>query len=162
MSRLEFIRRFKKKEPALSHLEISSLIDIFCKTIQKALKENKKVELREFGNFFTKKISILLEAGCHQIILDPGFGFGKTVAHNYELLDSIDHFKMLGWPILIGVSRKSMIWKLLKTKPETSLNGTSIINTIAMLKGASILRVHDTKYARELVTIWDTIGQIHH
>ena len=108
-------------------------------------------------DFFRKKISILLEGGCRQIILDPGFGFGKTLAHNYQLLSSIDRFGLFGMPILVGVSRKSMIWKLLKSKPADCLNGTSILNTIALIKKASILRVHDTNVARELLTIWDTI-----
>lgn len=108
-------------------------------------------------DFFTKKISILLEAGCRQIFLDPGFGFGKTVMHNYELISNINAFKLLDFPMLIGVSRKSMIWKLLNATPDDSLNGTSILNTLALLKGASILRVHDTKPASELLKIWDII-----
>lgn len=87
------------------------------------------------------------------VIFDPGFGFAKNEAQNYELLSRIEEFKILGCPILVGISRKSMIYKFLEIKPEEALNGTTIINTIALQKGASILRVHDAKEALEAIKI---------
>lgn len=103
--------------------------------------------------FFTDRISHLNEIGFDNIILDPGFGFGKTLAHNYELMDKTDTYTSLGYPVLVGVSRKSMIYKLLGNTPEKALNGTTVLNTIALLKGASILRVHDVRAAAEAIRI---------
>lgn len=99
--------------------------------------------------FFEEKIEILRRKGVEQIILDPGFGFGKKLEHNYALLSSIEKFKTLQLPIMAGISRKSMINKVLHTSPAEALNGTSILNTIALLNGANILRVHDVKKAVE-------------
>ena len=90
------------------------------------------------------------DLGQKDIILDPGFGFAKTVEHNYELMNHMDELKIFELPILSGISRKSMIYKLLGTNPQEALNGTTILNTISLLKGASILRVHDVKEAREV------------
>ena len=98
------------------------------------------VSLEKFRNRAT-------QLGIEQLILDPGFGFGKTLSHNYQLLDQLDKFKSLGCPLLVGVSRKSMIQKVLDVSAENALNGTTAIHTIAALKGASILRVHDVKEA---------------
>lgn len=92
-------------------------------------------------------------AGAGDIIIDPGFGFSKTVDQNYEMLRNLELFESLGRPLLVGVSRKSMIYRTLGGTPETSLNGTTIINTIALERGASILRVHDVAQAREAVTV---------
>jgi dihydropteroate synthase len=91
--------------------------------------------------------------GVKNIILDPGFGFGKTLEHNYILLNRLAGFQELGYPVLAGLSRKSMINKVLKTKPEKALNGTSVLNTIALLNGASILRVHDVREAVEAIKL---------
>jgi len=104
-------------------------------------------------SFFENKIVELKKAGVEQIILDPGFGFGKNSRHNYELLGAINKFKTLGLPLLVGVSRKSMINKIIHTKPENALNGTSVVNTIALLNGADILRVHDIKEAVEAIKL---------
>ena len=87
------------------------------------------------------------------IIIDPGFGFGKTLEHNYELMNHLEEFKLFELPILVGISRKSMIYKLLETTPEEALNGTTALNTIALQKGANILRVHDVKASVEVVKI---------
>ncbi|GHV64301.1 dihydropteroate synthase [Bacteroidia bacterium] len=108
---------------------------------------------REVKEFFEVRIKQLNDKGVDNIILDPGFGFGKTVAHNYELLQHTDIFSAMGYPMLIGISRKSMIYKLLNQTPETALNGTTVLNTIALLKGAKILRVHDVKEAVEAIRI---------
>ncbi len=107
----------------------------------------------EIISYFQKKIKKLHIKGIKDIIIDPGFGFGKTLAHNYQLLNELGEFKQFGIPILVGTSRKSMIYKLLDNSPEQALNGTSITNTIALQKGATILRVHDVKEALECIKI---------
>lgn len=109
--------------------------------------------VEELCLFFSKKISALKEQGIHDIIIDPGFGFGKTVEHNFELLNRLDDFKLLESPVLAGISRKSMIYRPLKTSADKALNGTTALNTIAILKGADLLRVHDVKEAKEVITL---------
>lgn len=108
---------------------------------------------KEILSYFRKKISKLNKLGFYKIIIDPGFGFGKTIQHNYQLLNNLNDLTHLKTPILIGVSRKSMIYNLLETTPQKALNGTSIINTIALQNGANILRVHDVKEAYECIKI---------
>ncbi len=103
--------------------------------------------------FFVKKLELLRNLGVKDIIIDPGFGFGKTLEHNYQLLSSLHSFAILDCPVMVGVSRKSMINKVLQTKPENALNGTTVTNTIALMNGANILRVHDVKEAVEVVKI---------
>jgi len=107
----------------------------------------------EIMNFFKHKISNLSKLGFNKIIIDPGFGFGKTIQHNYQLLNNLTQFKNLKKPILVGLSRKSMIYKLLDIETDKALNGTSIINTLALQNGANILRVHDVKEAIECIKI---------
>jgi dihydropteroate synthase len=102
---------------------------------------------------FALSVQQLRDLGQKDIILDPGFGFGKTVEENYRLLHELDKLLVMELPILVGVSRKSMIWKLLGTTPEEALDGTTVLNTVALLKGASILRVHDVRPAVECVQI---------
>ncbi len=104
-------------------------------------------------HYFTKKFDELYRKGVSDVILDPGFGFGKTVEHNYELLKNLQAFEMLELPILVGVSRKSMINKVLDISPKEALNGTTVINTLALLNGADIVRVHDVKQAVEAVKL---------
>ncbi len=108
---------------------------------------------KEIVSYFREKISKLNKLGFYKIIIDPGFGFGKTIQHNYQLLNNLNDLTHLKLPILIGVSRKSMIYNLLGTTPQKALNGTSIINTIALQNGANILRVHDVKEAYECIKI---------
>jgi dihydropteroate synthase len=103
--------------------------------------------------YFSKKISEARSHLINDIIIDPGFGFGKTITHNYELLSKLAFFKNLDVHLLVGVSRKSMVYKLLKTTPDNALNGTTVVHTIALQKGAQILRVHDVKEAVECVTL---------
>ena len=103
--------------------------------------------------FFNEKTAALRALGVHDIIVDPGFGFGKTVEHNYALLDRLNLFRSQGYPVLAGLSRKSMIWRPLGITPEESLNGTTALNTLALMKGASILRVHDVKEAVEVIRL---------
>jgi dihydropteroate synthase len=107
----------------------------------------------EVVNYFVEKIAALRELGVKDIILDPGFGFAKRREHSYELLNHLEDLNIFGLSILVGVSRKSMIHKFLQTTPEEALNGTSILNTIALLKGANILRVHDVQAAVECIKL---------
>ncbi|MBQ9523706.1 MAG: dihydropteroate synthase [Bacteroidaceae bacterium] len=109
--------------------------------------------LTEMLQYFGSKVQQLHELGVKDVILDPGFGFAKTLEHNYELMNRMQDLQVLGLPMLVGVSRKSMIYRLLGGTPEGALNGTSVLNTLALLKGASILRVHDVKEAAEVVQI---------
>lgn len=109
--------------------------------------------LTEMLQYFGSKVQQLHELGVKDIIIDPGFGFAKTLDHNYQLMNRMQDLQVLGLPMLVGVSRKSMIYKLLGATPEGALNGTSVLNTLALLKGASILRVHDVKEAVEVVQI---------
>jgi dihydropteroate synthase len=106
---------------------------------------------KEIINYFHAVIQQLYALKVKDIIIDPGFGFAKTAAQNFELLHNLQRLQILGKPMLVGLSRKSMIWRTLNTTPEQALNGTTALNTIALLKGASILRVHDVKEAREVV-----------
>ncbi|MDE5711523.1 dihydropteroate synthase [Bacteroides sp.] len=109
--------------------------------------------LKEVFQYFARKVQQLRDLGVKDIILDPGFGFGKTLEHNYELLNHLEEFRIFELPLLVGVSRKSMIYRLLGTTPQESLNGTTVIDTICLLKGADILRVHDVKEAVETIRI---------
>ena len=103
--------------------------------------------------YFARRVQQLRELGAKDIILDPGFGFGKTLEHNYELMNHLELFDILELPLLVGVSRKSMVYKLLGGTPKDALNGTTVLHTLALLKGASILRVHDVKACCEVVRI---------
>ncbi len=112
----------------------------------------------EVTYFFEQQLARCREQGIRQVIIDPGFGFGKDVTHNFTLLSRLDSFRSLGVPILAGLSRKSMINRVLNTSPQEALNGTTVLNTIALLKGASILRVHDVKEASEAVRLVKMAG----
>lgn len=109
--------------------------------------------LREVFLYFARKVQQLRDLGVKDIILDPGFGFGKTLEHNYRLLAHLEEFRVFGLPLLAGVSRKSMIFRLLGITPQESLNGTTVLDTLCLMKGADILRVHDVKEAVETVRI---------
>ncbi len=124
-------------------------------TMQNNPSYNNVVE--EIMLFFQTKINKLNEMDFNQIIIDPGFGFGKTLEHNYEILKNLKHFQKFKLPVLVGASRKSMIYKLLNGTAEQALNGTSVVNTFSLLNGASILRVHDVKEAMECIKIVNLI-----
>jgi dihydropteroate synthase len=113
--------------------------------------------IRDISMFFTEQVKKLTKAGVKDAIIDPGFGFGKNLEHNYELLNRLDSFKVFQLPLMVGVSRKSMICKLLNVKPEGALNGTSVVNTLALMGGADILRVHDVSEAVEAVRILNMV-----
>lgn len=114
--------------------------------------------LLEVIDYLAKKVAVLKALHVHDVIIDPGFGFGKTIEHNYELLKQLEAFKIFKLPILVGFSRKGMIYKTLGTSAAEALNGTSVLNTIALQKGASILRVHDVKEAVECVKLVGMLG----
>lgn len=108
-------------------------------------------------DFFVARVKRLNAMGFNNLILDPGFGFGKTLEHNYELMGRMEVLQELGYPLLVGISRKSMIYKLLGGTPADALNGTTVLNTMALMKGASVLRVHDVKEAKEAVRMYEQL-----
>lgn len=114
---------------------------------------------REVVDYFIQKTTACKAAGIVDLILDPGFGFGKTITHNFQLLKSMEALQVFHVPILAGLSRKSTVWKTLKITPEEALNGTTVLNTIALTKGASILRVHDVKEAVETIKLYEAYSQ---
>ena len=109
--------------------------------------------LGDIFRYFARKVQQLRDLGAKDIVLDPGFGFGKTLEHNYELLAHLEDFRIFGLPLLVGVSRKSMVYNLLGTTPAEALNGTTAVNTVCLMKGADILRVHDVRQAVEAIKI---------
>ncbi|WP_075590119.1 dihydropteroate synthase [Labilibacter marinus] len=113
----------------------------------------------EVIDYLAEKKRQLSLLGVHDVIIDPGFGFGKTLDHNYQLLNRLDDLRLLELPILVGVSRKSMIYKLLETSPEEALNGTTALNMVALERGAGILRVHDVKEAKDCISIFNKLQQ---
>ena len=113
--------------------------------------------VREVLLYFSERIATARSCGINDLIIDPGFGFAKTISQNFELLRNIEKLQIADLPILIGVSRKSMIYKTLDTSAAEALNGTTVLNTIALQKGASILRVHDVKEAVETVKLLDAL-----
>ena len=116
--------------------------------------------LKEVIDYLSSKIFQLHQLGLSDIIIDPGFGFAKKQEQNFELLNRLDLLKMLGKPLLVGLSRKSMIWKSLSITPEAALNGTTSLHTIALIKGANILRVHDVKEAMEVIRLRGILDEV--
>lgn len=116
--------------------------------------------VQEVLDFFIQEVAKLKEWGLKDIILDVGFGFGKSISHNFELLQNMNDFKMLNLPLLAGLSRKSMIYKSLNTTADHALNGTTALNMVALEKGAKILRVHDVKEAVECIKLYQRIRQV--
>lgn len=114
--------------------------------------------MREVMLYFAERLLRLRELGVKDVIVDPGFGFGKTLEHNYDLMAHLGEFRMLEAPLLVGISRKSMIYRLLGGGPEEALNGTTVLNTIALMNGAHILRVHDVRPAAEAVGMIAALG----
>jgi dihydropteroate synthase len=125
------------------------------------MQNNPKYEdvVNEILVYFLKKMEKLKLLGVEDVIIDPGFGFGKTLDHNYEILHRLDELKILKKPVLVGISRKSMLYKLFNSTPQEMKNATTVTNTIALMKGASILRVHDVKEAVELKRIYQKLLQ---
>ncbi len=119
--------------------------------VQNAIYENVTSEVLDF---FIQKTEMLKQARINDVIIDPGFGFAKTVEHNFELIKNLSVFRMLDKPILFGISRKSTIYKTLGVSADEALNGTTVLNTIGLMNGASILRVHDVKEAKDTVRLF--------
>ena len=109
--------------------------------------------VNELINYFKERIKTLTQAGIHDIVLDPGFGFGKNISHNYQLLHNLSQFKSLNCPLLVGISRKSMIYKPLQITPNEALNGTTALHMHALMQGADILRVHDVREAMQCIQL---------
>ncbi|RDI56211.1 dihydropteroate synthase [Flavobacterium glaciei] len=114
--------------------------------------------VKEMLFYFSEKVAVARSFGINDLIIDPGFGFAKTIAQNYEVFQKMELFNMLELPLLVGVSRKSMIYKTLETTIDNALNGTTVLNTLALTKGAKILRVHDVKEAMECVNLFNKIN----
>ncbi len=113
--------------------------------------------LHEMMGYFQRKMVALHALGVKDVIVDPGFGFAKTAEQGFQLLNNLEHFKILGKPLLAGLSRKSMIWRTLETSAEQALNGTTALNMVALMKGVSILRVHDVKEAVECIKLFQLL-----
>lgn len=116
--------------------------------------------VQDILKYFASRVEKLKLLGVADIIIDPGFGFGKSLDHNYELLQKLDHFKIFELPVMVGLSRKSMIYKLLGSNPDKALNGTSILHGMALERGANILRVHDVKEAVECIRLVQKINEV--
>jgi dihydropteroate synthase len=114
--------------------------------------------VKEMLFYFSEKVNKARGLGINDLIIDPGFGFAKTIDQNYEVLQKVALFKILELPLLVGISRKSMIHKVLDTNAKEALNGTTVLNTIALSKGANILRVHDVKEAVECIQLWNKMN----
>ena len=113
--------------------------------------------VKEIIDYFHEKINALRSFGVRYMIVDPGFGFSKTTAQNFNVLQNLEKFSILGKPLMVGLSRKSMVWKTLEVKAADALNGTTALNMVALLKGAGILRVHDVKQAREGIKLFTSL-----
>lgn len=113
--------------------------------------------VQEVSHWLSDRVKQLVKFGVKDVIVDPGFGFGKNIMHNYELLNRLDSFKVFQLPVMVGLSRKSMVWNLLNIKPAEALSGTVVVNTMALLGGADILRVHDVKEAVEAIKIFNAL-----
>ena len=131
------------------------------KGVPKTMQDNPLYEdvIKEVLDYFIEKINVCRVAGIKDVIIDVGFGFGKTIEQNYQLLRSLSVFKMLDCPLLVGISRKGMIYKPLGLNSEEALNGTTVINTIALQNGANFLRVHDVKEAIQAVKLLELYNQ---
>lgn len=125
------------------------------------MQENPVYEniTREVLDFFIQKVDECKRAGINDVIIDPGFGFGKTISHNFKLLKEMNAFKMLERPVLVGLSRKSTVYKTLGVSAEDALNGTTVLHTVALQNGSNILRVHDVKEAKEAITLYQKYAQ---
>ena len=149
----------KKMMDCVAQLNVPYVLMHSSKTLNNMhLQKQQSNIIDEVMTYFSKKINLLRQKGINDIIIDLGFGFGKTVEQNFELMQRLNEFKIIELPILVGISRKSMINKVLQTPPQEALNGTTVLNTIALLKGASILRVHDVKEANEAIKLTLKVG----
>ncbi|HEY1871255.1 MAG TPA: dihydropteroate synthase, partial [Chitinophagaceae bacterium] len=144
----------KEMIPTVASLKIPYII-MHMKGTPQTMQQSATYDniTREVIDFFIQKKEECKKAGIHDVIIDPGFGFAKTIEHNFELLRNLSLFKILDAPLLVGLSRKSSVYKTLGISAEEALNGTTVLNTIALMNGANILRVHDVKEAKEVVKL---------
>jgi len=150
-------------DPALRKLAISRrtpYIVMHMRGTPKTMNQLTQYEnvVKDIVKALQKKVNDYQQEGLTDIAIDAGFGFAKTVEQNFGMLSNLEAFAMIGRPLLVGISRKSMIWRTLEIKPEDALNGTTALNMVALLKGADILRVHDVKEAVECVKLYNRIG----
>jgi dihydropteroate synthase len=140
--------------PVVASLQVPYVL-MHMKGSPQNMQESAQYEnvTKEVLDFFIYKVNELQNAGIHDILIDPGFGFGKTIAHNFELLRHLSVFKMLDSPIILGISRKSTVYKTLGVTAEEALNGSTVLHTIGLMHGADILRVHDVKEAKEAIRL---------
>jgi len=145
--------------PTVSKLQVPYIMMHMKGTPQNMQQNTDYKDLaHDINYYFSERINTARSFGIKDVIIDPGFGFSKTLEQNYELMNKLELLKIAELPVLVGISRKSMIYKLLKTDAKQALNGTSSLNTIALMKGASILRVHDVKEAMECISIYNSLN----
>ena len=144
--------------PAITELKVPYIL-MHMKGTPQTMQDNPTYEdvTLEVNQYFSKKITVLRDLKVNDIILDPGFGFAKTIEHNYELFSKMEVLGFGQYPLLVGISRKSMIYKFFGTSAEDALNGTSVLNMVALQKGAKIIRVHDVKEAEETLKIFNAL-----
>lgn len=153
--------RFDNKMPEVTGKLKVPVILMHMQGMPGTMQENPVYEnvVLEVIKFFSERIHVFRNAGVHDIILDPGFGFGKTLKHNYELLNQLKSLRNLGFPVMVGISRKSMIYNCIGGKAEDVLNGTTTLNALCRINGADILRVHDVKEAVECLKLTNLVMQ---
>ncbi|MFV0541469.1 MAG: dihydropteroate synthase [Aestuariibaculum sp.] len=145
--------------PTVAQLQVPYIM-MHMRGTPKTMQQNTKYDnlIKDIIYYFSERIALAKALGIVDVIIDPGFGFAKTTEQNFELLNGLEFLKMIEKPVLAGISRKSMIYKTLNTTPDKALNGTSILNAVALQKGASILRVHDVKEAMECITLTNALN----
>ena len=147
--------------PTVARLNVPYIMMHMQGTPQNMQKEpHYENSLKEVFMYFARKVRQLRDLGMKDIILDPGFGFGKTLEHNYELMAHLEEFGIFELPLLVGVSRKSMIYRLFGATPQEALNGTTVLDTVALMKGVDILRVHDVREAVEAVRLIEKLKSV--
>jgi dihydropteroate synthase len=146
--------------PTIASLQVPYVL-MHMQGVPQTMQQNPQYEnvVEEVFDFFQQKITTLRKAGIKDIIIDPGFGFGKTIAHNFELLRNLQAFKELNLPLLAGVSRKSFVYRSIGVTSENALTGTIVLNTIALLNGTDILRVHDVKEAKQTIQLFEAYSK---
>ncbi len=151
----------KKMLPTIGKLNVPYIM-MHMKGTPKNMQENPKYKdlIKEIIKFFAKKIKYTRQLGINDVIIDPGFGFGKTIEHNYQILNELEKFKILDCPILVGISRKSMIYKVLNSNPKNVLPASLALNMVALENGANILRVHDIKETMQVINVFKKLKNI--
>ncbi len=151
----------KKMLPTIAKLNVPYIM-MHMKGTPKNMQKNPKYKdlIKEIIKFFAEKIQHTRQLGVNDVIIDPGFGFGKTIEHNYQILNELEKFRILDCPILVGISRKSMIYKVLNSSPKDALSASLALNMTALEKGANILRVHDVKETMQVISVFKKLKKI--